>query len=214
MTTSREDILARLRANRHPGPELPGRWASRRQFDDLAARFSETLTDLHGEVVRVGSPAEAIDKLGDVLRDLGAKSVVANDEPPLSGADLPARWPDLTWHIVGQTPGDLRAFCAQADAGVTGADEALAETGSIVVRSGPGRSRMASLLPPVHIALVSTARLTADLFTWTAARPWLLPANMTVISGPSKTGDIELTLAYGMHGPKRLIAILYDGQPD
>ncbi len=111
--------------------------------------------------------------------------------------------------MAGQKDGDLRAFCAGADAGLTGADAALAETGTLVVSSGPGRSRLVSLLPAVHIALVPTACLTADLFTWTASRGGGMPASITLISGPSKTADIEQVMAIGVHGPKRLVVILF-----
>ncbi|MBP8973485.1 MAG: lactate utilization protein [Anaerolineae bacterium] len=209
MSTAREEILATLRNKERGGMPLPAPWRSRQQFDDLAARFTATLTGLHGEVIRAASADEALDRLGDVLRELGAARVVANDEPPLAGVDLAVRWPSIAWHVVGRTDGDLRTFCADADAGVTGAEAALAETGSVVVRSGPGRSRMASLLPPVHIALVAAERLTSDILTWTAARSGDLPANVIVISGPSRTADIEQTTALGMHGPKRVIVILY-----
>ncbi len=209
MSTAREEILTALRGKERGEATLPAPWRSRQRFDDLAARFTATLTGLHGEVIRAASADEALDRLGDVLRDLGATRVVANDEPPLSGVDLAARWPGIAWHVVGRTDGDLRAFCASADAGVTGADAALAETGSVVVSSGPGRSRMASLLPPVHIALVAVERLTSDILTWATARSGDLPANVIAISGPSKTADIEQTLAIGMHGPKRVIVILY-----
>ncbi|MEB2288293.1 MAG: lactate utilization protein [Anaerolineae bacterium] len=212
MSTAREEILAALRDKERGGATPPAPWRSRQQFGDLAARFTATLTGLHGEVIRAASAEEALDRLGDVLRDLGAARVVANDEPPLAGVDLAARWPGIAWHVVGRTEGDLRAFCAGADAGITGADAALAETGSVIVSSGPGRSRMASLLPPVHIALIAAGCLTSDILTWAAARSGDLPASVTAISGPSKTADIEQTLAIGMHGPKRVIAILY-GEP-
>ncbi|MEZ4767250.1 MAG: LUD domain-containing protein [Caldilineales bacterium] len=80
----------------------------------------------------------------------------------------------------------------------------------MLVTSGPGRSRLVPLLPPVHIALAPTSRLTSDLFTWTAQRGGDVPSNLTLITGPSKTADIEQTLAIGVHGPKRFIVILYD----
>ncbi len=94
--------------------------------------------------------------------------------------------------------------------GLSGAEGALAETGTVIVASGPGKSRLATLLPPVHLALVSASQLYADIFAWTAARRGELPANLTLISGPSKTADIEQTLAVGVHGPKQMIAVLYD----
>jgi L-lactate utilization protein LutC len=209
MSTAREEILTALRGQQRGGDSRPAPWRSRQQFDDLAARFTATLTSLHGEVIGAASAAEALDRLGDVLRDLGAARVVVNDEPPLAGVDLAARWPGIAWHVVGRTEGDLRAFCAGADVGVTGADAALAETGSVILSSGPGRGRLVSLLPPVHIALVAAGCLTSDILTWAAARSGELPANVILISGPSKTADIEQTLAIGMHGPKRMIAILY-----
>jgi L-lactate dehydrogenase complex protein LldG len=110
---------------------------------------------------------------------------------------------------VGQSDEELRAFCETADVGLTSADAAFAETGSLVVSSGSGKSRMASLLPPVHIALVPESKLTADIFTWTAAQKGAPPTNTVFISGPSKTADIEMTLVKGVHGPKRFIVILY-----
>jgi L-lactate dehydrogenase complex protein LldG len=104
---------------------------------------------------------------------------------------------------------DWKTACETADVGLTSAEAAFAETGSIVVSSGANTSRMVSLLPPVHIAMVPESKLTADIFTWTAARKGSLPANTVFVSGPSKTADIEMTLVKGVHGPKRFIVILY-----
>ncbi len=209
MNTAREDILNALRGRVRRSESPPAPWQSRQHFDDPIARFADTLTSLYGEVIRATNADDALNRLGNVLTNLGATRVAVNDEPPLAGVDLAARWPDITWHIVGRTEGDLKSFCADADAGVTGAIAALAETGSIVVSSGPGRSRLVSLLPPVHIALVPVSCLTTDLLTWAAARAGEWPANVVAITGPSRTADIEQTTALGMHGPKRVIAILY-----
>ena len=205
----RDPILSTLRQQERAASHPPA-WQSRRQFDDLAARFAASLTAGHGEVHRAASLAEALDLLGHVLAGLGAGRVAANAEPPLDGVDLASRWPQIQWRVAGQEGDDLRSFCAAADAGITGVDAALAETGAIVVSSGPGKSRLVPLLPPVHIALAPTSRLTTDLFTWTAGRGGAMPASLTLISGPSKTADIEQTMAIGVHGPKRLIVILYD----
>jgi L-lactate utilization protein LutC len=209
MTDTRADILSTLRSKVRKEQVPPPVWQSRRQFDDLAARFAEALTSVGGEVIQAESLDAALSCLGDLLHALDARRVVANDEPPLSDHDLPARWPEIEWHIVGRTAGDLRAFSTSADVGLSGADAALAETGSVVVSSGPGRSRLATLLPPVHVALVSTAQLATDIFTWTAARQKTRPASATVITGPSKTADIEQVLAIGVHGPGRFVVILY-----
>ncbi len=207
---SRSDILARLRAQQRGDQTPPPAWRSRRRFADLAERFTQSLRDASGEVIRANSLDEALRQLGELLQTLGARCVVVNDEPPLNTANLTARWPGLKWFIVGHSEGDLRGFCATADVGLSSGEAALAETGSILVTSGPGKSRLTTLLPPVHIVLIPTSRLTADIFTWTAARQGLPPASMTLISGPSKTADIEQTLTVGVHGPRHFIVILYE----
>jgi L-lactate dehydrogenase complex protein LldG len=206
----RDRILISLRQQMRASDHPPA-WQTRRQFDDLAQRFTASLTAAHGEVQRASSLDEALELLGRVLAGLEAERVAVNAEPPLDGVDLAGRWPHIDWRMASQEGDDLRAFCAAADAGITGVDAALAETGTIVVSSAPGRSRLVPLLPPVHIALAPTSKLTTDLFTWTAGRSGAMPANVTLISGPSKTADIEQTMAIGVHGPKRLIIILYDG---
>ncbi len=206
--SSRDEILARLRAKEGQITPPPA-WRTRRHFEDLAERFTTALTSVHGEVIRAANLAEATERLSQCLGDLGAKRIVANAEPLLLELDLPQRYPEIEWHIVGQTGEDLRAFCTSADVGLSSADAALAETGTVVISSGPGRSRLATLLPPVHIALVPTTCLTTDIFTWTAARQGALPSALTLITGPSKTADIEQTLAIGVHGPKRFMVILY-----
>ncbi|MDX1663111.1 MAG: lactate utilization protein [Candidatus Promineifilaceae bacterium] len=205
---ARREILSRLRSQRRSvGP--PGPWRSRRGFDDLAAQFETALETANGEVIQAADLEEATERLDELLQELRTTRVVANAEAPLTEMDLRGRWPEISWHIVGQSAGNLRAFCADADVGLSGARAALAETGSIVLHSGPGSSRLTTLLPPVHIALVPVSRLTTDIFSWVEAREKPLPANITLVSGPSKTADIEQTLATGVHGPGRLIVILY-----
>jgi L-lactate dehydrogenase complex protein LldG len=94
--------------------------------------------------------------------------------------------------------------------GLTGADAGLAETGSIVVASGPGKSRLASLLPPVHVAILARDRLTASLAALIRERPYLATsgANFVCITGPSRTADIEHTLTRGVHGPKEVHVVI------
>lgn len=225
--STREEILTRLREQaRDVTPPPP--WRSRRQFDDLADRFTEALTAVKGEVWRADSLDAALDQVDRLLHDIGAETAVANQQPPLEDIDLAGRWPEIEWQVpvlsegveqsreevTGESERDeggaQRAFAASADVGLSGVDAALAETGTVVVSSGPGRSRLTTLLPPVHIALAPTSSLTVDIFTWAAARGGETPAALTMISGPSKTADIEQTMAVGVHGPKRFIVVLYD----
>ena len=207
----RDEILERLR-KKASKVEMPGAWQSQRNFPDLAERFTTSLTAVRGEVRRAENLEAALVEVGTILGEVSAKAVVANNEAPLSEVALGERWREREWHIVGQTPGDLREFCARADAGLSGVEAALAETGSLVVHSGVGKSRLATLLPPVHIALVPVSCLEPDIFTWTASRTQgaSMPSNLNLISGPSKSADIEFTLTLGVHGPKRLVAVLYE----
>lgn len=148
--------------------------------------------------------------VGEILEELQVESGVADDSPSLSAEDLISRWPGISWHIVGRSDGDLRAFAAEAGIGLSLGEAALAETGSVLVSSGATRSRLTSLLPPVHLVLLPSSRITTDIFTWSANRDVVFPASMTWISGPSKTADIEQTMATGVHGPGRFIAVAFD----
>ena len=206
---SREMILHRLKAQSQD-VDLTGAWSSRRRYKDLPEQFASALQAVKGEVHRVDSLESVWKKLGQLFDEIGALHVVANREAPLAKIDLPEQFPQQEWFIVNYTEGDLRGFCASGDIGVTSVVAGLAETGTLVLESGMGRSRLVSLLPPVHVALLPVSRLLPDIFTWQAARQGSLPANLIFISGPSKTADIEQTLAVGVHGPKRLIVILYD----
>ena len=208
---SREEILTRLN-EKDREVTMPAPWQSRRDFVDLAERFTGALTAVLGEVRRADNLEEAWQIVGEIIEELNAKKVVVNGERPLTEFDLPQKWSQIDWHIAGKSEGNLRDFCTDADLGISGAEVALAETGSVVVTSGPKRSRLATLLPPVHLAIVPTSKLTTDLFTWTAVRPKQMPANHVFVSGPSKTGDIEQTMAVGVHGPKRFIVILYNDE--
>jgi L-lactate dehydrogenase complex protein LldG len=103
-----------------------------------------------------------------------------------------------------------RSQLASAAVGVTGCDAAVAETASLVLFSGPGRSRAVSLLPPFHIALVERAKIhfsMADVFE-TYRERLRASASCTFITGPSRTADIELTLTLGIHGPGRVAVIV------
>lgn len=208
---SRDDILNQLQKS-HREATMPEPWQSRRDFADLAERFTQALTAVLGEVRRANNLDEAWQIVGDIIEELNAEKVVVNGKRPLTEFNFPQKWPQIDWHIVGQNDSDLRQFCTDADLGISGAEAALAETGSVIVTSGSSQSRLATLLPPVHLAMVPTSLLTTDLFTWTATRPKPMPANLVFVSGPSKTADIEQTMAVGVHGPKRFIVILYNDE--
>jgi len=98
------------------------------------------------------------------------------------------------------------------EAGFTSTVAGIAETGGLLLMPGPEEPRLLSLVPPVHLALLRASTIQDSFWSAVKALGWgrNLPANALLISGPSKTADIEQTLAYGVHGPKRLIVILVD----
>lgn len=96
--------------------------------------------------------------------------------------------------------------------GITSVDLAIAETGTLFVCSRPGQERVASLVPPMHVAIVERSQIVPDLldaFRILHERGLEnLPSNITLITGPSKTGDIELQLTTGVHGPGKWRVII------
>ncbi len=96
--------------------------------------------------------------------------------------------------------------------GVTGAEAGFAQSGSIVVRSGPDRPRMASLVPFVHVAFLERSRILRSLAHWAAEAAATMgdATNVVFITGPSRTADIEQQLNLGVHGPRHLHVVLVD----
>jgi L-lactate dehydrogenase complex protein LldG len=98
--------------------------------------------------------------------------------------------------------------------GLTGADAGLASTGSVVLTSGAGKPRQASLLPNVHVCVLRAQQIIPDLETWFATQRahgldnFRHTANAFVISGPSRTADIAMELIMGMHGPRDVHVVL------
>jgi L-lactate dehydrogenase complex protein LldG len=99
---------------------------------------------------------------------------------------------------------------ADAEIGVTGCDAAIAETGSLVLLSAAGTATTVSLLPPVHVALVRPQDLCFSMgaFFETSAARMAAATSCTVVTGPSRTADIELSLTIGVHGPGRVVVIV------
>lgn len=155
------------------------------------------------------------------LGDRGVRAVVSWHDPLLSEVGLPeaARQLGIFWleAAPGVEPETYRLAAARAGAGITGAGFALAETGTLAVIGGLGRPRMASLVPPLHLVLVPVDRLLPglpDLFR--ALGPVMsgggAPSALNLITGPSRTADIEHILVRKVHGPGELVVVLIHSQ--
>jgi L-lactate dehydrogenase complex protein LldF len=193
--------------------------------DALIARFKEAAEAVQAVVSIVPDMAAARDRVSEILASL---PLVTQGEPRSRGVDV------LVSEDAWQAPWDLRAHTAagpmtmrsmnaipadqglaaakSASVGITAAAYGMADTGTVVVCSGPAGGRVESLLPPLHIALLRADDLLPGLAE-------LLPAlaadcrferssAVTFITGPSRTADIELTLTIGVHGPKQLFVIV------
>jgi L-lactate dehydrogenase complex protein LldG len=199
----------------HPGAPPPVARASDRE--GMIESFTLELSKLSGHVHRVASEADAIESVRSLLAQLGASRVLAwADEwlqPAGVGEALRRAGVEIESCTLPAGAADRAARLQALDpvlVGLTGAYAALADTGSLVVISGPGRGRLASLLPPTHIAVVFAEQLYPSLGPFLAANPSVadIGANLVVITGPSRTGDIEGTLVLGVHGPGDLHVVL------
>jgi hypothetical protein len=230
MSDARERMLERVRdavatgneVNPGAGP-IPERGSTGYQGagPDPVARFLAELkiTGVHGHPV--ASVAEAAPTVEGLLRKFAPKVVLLGrwNLPPGFTADTVVRNVGATVLDAGPVDqGEALRQYATADVGVTGCDFLIAETGSVVVLSKPEQPRSISLLPPFHI-VVATARQILpdvfDLFAQLAGADQSItggpPSGLTIISGPSKTGDIEGKLVTGVHGPRELHVVLIQG---
>jgi L-lactate dehydrogenase complex protein LldG len=244
--TPREAFLARVRAevgrarglfpaSAAPRPERAAALAETIRRE-LAERWPETLERFRREFERVGGVFHRVPGLdavpalvGRLAREREATRVVTwhpsalgKDLGPGLGAEglvAHAMPPGAATAAAERARG--RAVSAAAEIGLTGVDLAIAETGTLVLRSGAGRPRSTSLLPPCHVAVFdrtalveSLAQVGVILEAWHGDGP---PAGqgamITFITGPSRTADIELTLTRGVHGPKDVHAVFLETPP-
>ncbi len=157
-----------------------------------------------GKPRRAASPAEAY---GHVAALTAGRSSVASNSPFLRDCGVTALEGVQTDFANREA---LRAACVSADFGITSADYALADTGSLVMFSSAEEARMISLAPPAHIALVPRDRILTGLdeLLTVEPNPAARSSSMVLITGPSRTADIEQILVRGVHGPGELYVIV------
>jgi L-lactate dehydrogenase complex protein LldG len=226
MTSPRERILASLRdglvRGRLPGHggDLAGRATetpAAPTLAEMAEQFSAALTGLSGHVHRASGIEAVAEIIAGLAREHRADAYIGWDDEHLGCAGLAAalafRGLARVTYDVSDQP-ERRGADVQALGGIglglTGAHAALADIGGLVLVSGPGRGRLASVLPPVHVAVVDERRLRPSLAALLREEPRLLDAgsNVVIVAGPSRTADIEMTLTHGVHGPKHVHVIL------
>lgn len=176
----------------------------------LTERFREALEAVGGHCAVAHVLTEAALMVERIIEQAGAQRIAVTDSPLVRSV----------YNLVRSDAELLEKADAAAlfdcDIGITGAQWAVAETGTLVLESEEERHRLASLVPTVHVALVEAARLRQTLGEVLRAindkGPDGLSPTVTFITGPSRTSDIELTLAIGVHGPAELFVIIIEGE--
>ena len=168
----------------------------------LIDQFKLNLESVDGHCIITTDVTDALNK---IITDLNAQRIAISDNPDVE------RWlyaTDLHIEELGIAPNAKDIF--RFDVGISTAQAAIAETGTLVLDSAHERHRLLSLVPPVHIAIVDASRISATLgetLSRLQSGNELSPA-ITFITGPSRTADIELTLTIGVHGPQELYVII------
>src|SRR5947209_2187862 len=169
-------------------------------------RFRDALEAVAGHCLIVNDETAAADLVLEILSKINARRVVISDSP-LVGRVMERVKPNAEV-LLNASKSEL----FDCDAGLTSAQWAVAETGTLVLEADKERHRLASLVPPVHIALVEANRIRQTLNEVLEALSEKgrdrLSRTLTFITGPSRTSDIELTLAIGVHGPGELFVII------
>jgi L-lactate dehydrogenase complex protein LldG len=201
------DEVHRENRARHEGAVLPNP-VPLELSGSLLDRFRHSLEAVGGHCLVVTDEAEAAEAVRRIVERVQARRL-AISESPLVGRLLQPLAAEVEL-VKGGTKADLFT----CDLGVTGVQWAIAETGTLVLESDVERHRLASLVPPVHVAIVEAGRLRQTLGEVLLAideKGRDLSRTITFITGPSRTSDIELTLAIGVHGPAELHVIVLEG---
>lgn len=222
MSASREQMLRRIREAVLEGNRAgasPSAIPERGQVGyqgagaDLLGRFRAEFVAAGGQLHLVSDSSGAAAIILDLVRSRSIRRVLMGHGEVLDTLPLIESLRSAGTEILDVASSDNeKNEWFTADLGVSGVDYLIAETGSVVLASRPDQPRSLSLLPPIHVAVAQRRQLLPDLFDLFAAYGEDVPACLSIITGPSKTGDIELRLVTGVHGPGEIHVILIDAE--
>ena len=215
MTNSRDKIFKRLRRVK---PDIPIEQQNDFSPDvdlnreEKIAHFKAQMTTVRAEVYQV-SENDWIDKLKQLCQEKQLKNLLYAPDGPL-GSAINAAWQAENLPTLIANTDTIETWKEElffhVDAAITSTKAGIAETGTLIVWPTEEEPRSYSLIPPIHIAVLHADKLYNTFEEALAQEQWQdgMPTNALLISGPSKSADIEQTLAYGVHGPTELIVLL------
>ena len=234
-SAARDGIMSEVRRalGRHGTPSMPAKdFRSAPSFPSRPVSEIRLNCEQHCEQLRIQFESEAtrtgarfyhaadgnvaVQIIEEICVARAAKSIVGSGS--VSGIEFGDRFAQRgIEYLTDSSSSDFLLKARTADVGVSGVDYALADTGTLVLLARPSQARSVSLLPPVHIAVVRSYQILSglsDLFPLLRSEATEegrdLSSAITLITGPSRTADIELTLVVGVHGPQQLHILLID----
>lgn len=218
--SARDAILAKLKASAPAtlpaAPDVAAWYASHRPLpsaSEALQQFRRCIEAAHAEVHLVGD--DWPEQLRAVLRARQISQLLLAPATPHGQQAQAALAGEITCRGYDQAIEDWKQDLFTATpAAFTRARSAIAETGTLILWPTPDEPRTMSLVPPLHIVLLDATALHPTFHAAMLAEGWRegLPTNALLISGPSKTADIQQTLAYGAHGPKELVVLIQGAQ--
>lgn len=216
--SARDNILSKLRAALADSSDaaapfsVPDYYAGQPSQARITrvAQLRALLETAHAEVI-VAADAEWPARVAGRLKELGVRRLA------LTLATPEAKQLSIAMDAQAEVVSFTRAIDEwkqelfdTVDAGFTVADGAIAATGTLILKSSPDLPRSLSLVPPLHVALIRAEKIHDNMFAAATSEQWAdgLPTNLVMVSGPSKTSDIQQTLAYGAHGPKQMLVVI------
>ncbi|MBI5419202.1 MAG: LUD domain-containing protein [Deltaproteobacteria bacterium] len=201
-------VAAALRGHKGPVPAappaslpVPAGGANR------VARFQELFEAQGGDFLSASALEPLLLALGEALRLSGVATLLFPNDDPAARQVAEALVPFGPFTLA--SPSELRQPSGRPVAGIQSAEYAVAETGSLVQTSRGGKTLLPGLLADVHVALLSPAAFVDRMDECLAALSDDPPRNISFITGPSRTADIEQTLTIGAHGPRKVIAVVF-----
>ena len=217
---ARDRIFARLKSAAGPAaapvaqpePLQQVEYSHQEKIEKLKTLMEAMRTEVH-----ITTEQDWPGLLEDISRQRQIKDLLYGPRTPI-GEALQQKWQNAEDGLPELVPYDVeiekikeRVFSVEA--GITSTMGGIADTGALILWSSKEEPRLMSLVPPIHFAILRADKIYNSLLEVMQREDWTanMPTNAFLISGPSKTADIELVLAFGVHGPKELIVLIVDG---